>query len=382
MKAVINVNLLLEDQVLNNRILFYDERIDSIISENQLTDLSGTEVLDGGGLYLSPGLIDLHIHGLSGVDVMDGTRESLEIMAESVASQGVTAFVATTMTADVAAITRAVSTVREWIRNPGPGAELLGVHLEGPFISSRYKGAQNPEFIRNPNYSLVEPWLDVIRIITLAPETPGAEEFIRQIRQNSPVVLSIGHSDATCEQALMAYEAGVRHITHCFNGMSPLHHRAPGVVGAALGWPFTTEIICDDVHVNPVFYQGLLNIKGLEKVIPVTDCMQAGGLADGIYSLGGQQVTVRDGTCRLQDGTLAGSTLRLNQALNNLKRRTSLTLPQLAALASRNPAKVLGIDKDRGTLAVGKLADYFLHDEEFNVMMTVGRGKRIFDAST
>ncbi len=378
MKAVINVKLVLEDQVLNNRILFYDERIEEIVPEQHHKDLSGMDVLNGGGLYLSPGLIDLHIHGLAGVDVMDGTRDSLDIMAKSLASQGVTAFLPTTMTAEPAAISTAVLAVRQWIRNPGPGAELLGVHLEGPFISSRYKGAQNPEFIRTPDYSMVEPWLDVIRIITLAPETEGAEEFIRQIRQNSAVVLSIGHSDATCEQALEAYEAGVRHITHCFNAMSPFHHRAPGVVGAALGWPFTTEIICDDVHVNPVFYQGLLNIKGLEKVIPVTDCMQAGGLPDGSYSLGGQQVTVRDGACRLQDGTLAGSTLRLNQALNNLKRRTNLTLPQLASLASRNPAKVLGVDKDRGTLAIGKLADFFLHDEDFNVMKTVGKGKMIF----
>lgn len=378
MKAVTNVNLVLEDQVLKNQILFYDERIEEIVSEQHLTDLSGMEVMDGGGLYLSPGLIDLHIHGMAGVDVMDGSRESLGIMAKSLASQGVTAFLPATMTAEPAAISTAVFAVRQWIQDPGQGAELLGIHLEGPFISSRYKGAQNPEFIRTPDYSLVEPWLDVIRIITLAPETAGAEEFIRQIRQNSAVVLSIGHSDATCEQALEAYEAGVRHITHCFNAMSPLHHRAPGVVGAALGWPFSTEIICDDVHVNPVFYQGFLNIKGLEKVIPVTDCMQAGGLPDGSYALGGQEVVVKDGVCRLTDGTLAGSTLRLNQALNNLKRRTTLTLPQLVALASRNPAKVLGIDKDRGTLAIGKLADFFLHDEEFNVMKTVGKGKLIF----
>lgn len=378
MKAVINARLILADQILDNHALIYNKRIEAIVPAKQLSDFPGISVMDGAGLYLSPGLIDLHIHGLEGVDVMDGSRDSLGTMARAIASQGVTAFVPTTMTAEPAAIESAVAAVREWIKAPGPGAELLGVHLEGPFISRRYKGAQNPEFILNPDFSLVEPWLDVLRIITLAPEATGAEAFIRLVRQNSDAVLAIGHSDATCEEALEAFEAGVSHITHCFNAMSPLHHRAPGVVGAALGWPFSTEIICDDYHVNPVFYQGFLNIKGLDKVIPVTDCMQAGGLPDGSYTLGGQQVLVKDGACRLADGTLAGSTLRLNQALYHLKRRTDLTMPQLVALASRNPAAVLSIEKDRGTLAVGKLADFFLHDEEFNVVKTVGKGEVIF----
>lgn len=380
MKAVVNARLVLEDRILDNHILFYGERIEAIIPASQLADISGMEVLDGQGMTLSPGLIELHIHGLAGADAMDGTRNSLGIMARSIAAQGVTAFVPTTMTAEPAAINNAVSAVREWMKAPGPGAELLGVHLEGPFISLRFKGAQNPEFIKRPDYSLVEPWLDVTRLITLAPEVEGAEAFIRAVRQSSNAVLAIGHSDATCEEALWAYEAGVRHITHCFNAMSPLHHRAPGVVGAALGWPFSTEIICDDIHVNPVFYQGFLNIKGLERVIPVTDSMQAGGLPEGNYTLGGQQVIVKDGACRLADGTLAGSILRMNQGLYNLKRRTDLTIPQLIALCSRNPAAVLGIEKDRGTLAVGKLADFFLHDENFNVVKTVGKGELIFES--
>lgn len=379
MKAVTNTRLVLEDRILDNHILLFEERIEALVPAHELTDLAGLEVLEGGGAYCSPGLVEMHVHGLSGADAMDGSREALGVMAGAIAAQGVTAFVPTTMTAEPEAIGKAVEAIRQWMKAPGPGAELLGVHLEGPFISLKYKGAQNPGYIQNPSYELVQPWLDVTRVITLAPEAEGAGDFIRQIQANSSAVLSIGHSDATCEEALWAYEAGVRHVTHCFNAMSPLHHRQPGVVGAALGWPFTTEIICDDIHVNPVFYQGFLNIKGLEKVVAVTDSMQAGGLPDGVYSLGGQEVIVKEGACRLENGALAGSTLRLNQALYNLKRRTDLTIPQLVALASRNPARVLGIEKDRGTLAVGKLADFFLHDEEFEVMTTIGRGKVIFE---
>lgn len=379
MKAVTNTRLILEDRILEGYTLIHGEKIEAVIPSDQLSDLSGMEVYDGGGSCLSPGLIDIHIHGLAGADTMDGSRESLRTMAGVIAKQGVTAFVPTTMTAESAAIDRAVSAVRQWQQDPGEGAEILGVHLEGPFISKQFKGAQNPAFIKFPDYKLVAPWLDVARIITLAPEAEGAEEFIRQVLENSSAILSIGHSDADLNKALSAYKAGVRHITHCFNAMKPLHHRAPGVVGAALGWPFSTEIICDDVHVDPGFYQGFLNIKGLDRVVLITDCMQAGCLPEGSYTLGGQAVHVKGGACRLTDGTLAGSTLQLNQALRNVKRATELNMPQLVRLASRNPASVLGILDQRGTLEVGKLADFFLHDEEFNVARTVGRGTVIFE---
>ncbi len=379
MKAVTNTRMILEDRILEEHILLYNERIEAIVPNSQISDLSGVELTDGGGGYLSPGLIDIHIHGLAGVDTMDGTREALGTMAGVIGAQGVTAFVPTTMTAEPSAIDRAVSAVRQWRQEPGEGAEILGVHLEGPFISREFKGAQNPAFIKAPDYSLAAPWLDMARIITLAPEAEGAEAFIRRVLETSSVILSIGHSDADLKQALSAYKAGVRHITHCFNAMKPLHHRAPGVVGAALGWPFTTEIICDDVHVDPSFYQGFLNIKGLDRVVLVTDCMQAGGLPDGSYTLGGQAVHVKGGACRLTDGTLAGSTLQLNQALRNVKRTTDLNMPQLVGLASRNPAAVLGILDQRGTIEAGKLADFFLHDEDYNVARTVGRGTVIFE---
>lgn len=378
MKAIVNVRLVLEDQILDNQALIYDHRIEAIAPLDAVSAYKPLEVVDGKGLYLSPGLIDMHIHGIAGADFMDGTVEALGTMAATVASQGVTAFVPTTMTASAATTERAVSTVRQWRLRPGAGAEVLGVHLEGPFISSMYKGAQNPGHIRSPKFSEIEPYLDVVKVITLAPEMPGALDFIAEVKRNSTAVLSIGHSSASCEQALMAYEAGARHITHCFNAMSPFHHRQPGVVGAALGWPFSTEIICDNVHVNPVFYQGFVNIKGLDKVIPITDSIRAGGLPDGCYTLGGQQVAVQEGICRLSDGTLAGSTLKLNESLRNLREHTDLTIPQLVSLASRNPASVLGVEAERGTLAVGKLADFFLHDDAFNVAATTGRGKSIY----
>lgn len=378
MKAVTHVRLVLEDQVLDNHSLIYGDRIAALVPDEQLP-ATGLEVTDGEGAYLSPGLIDLHIHGRQGADVMDGNRDSLQTIAASVAAQGVTGFLGTTMTMALPAIARAVEAARQWLEAPGPGAELLGLHLEGPFISPRYKGAQNQAHILAPDFDLVAPWLDVVRIVTLAPEAAGALEFIDRLRGKG-VVAAIGHSAATCEEALAAFGCGATHITHCFNAMSPLHHRAPGVVGAALGWPFTAELICDDIHVNPVFYQGFLNIKGLDRAIAVTDCMQAGGLPDGAYTLGGQPVEVREGACRLADGTLAGSTLQMNQALKHLGRSTDLTVPQLVRLGSLNPARVLGLEGERGSLAPGKRADFFLHDGAFRVFRTVCGGADIFQA--
>lgn len=380
MKAVTGAKLVTAEGILENHILIHDEVIRGIIPKTELSDLCGMAVSEADGRFLSPGFIDIHHHGCFGADVMDGTRAALATIAEALPQFGVTAFLPTTMTQAPAVIAQAVAAVGSWMRQPGSGAEVLGVHLEGPFISPRYRGAQNAAFILKPDYAMVAPWLEAIRLITLAPECLGAQGFIAQVQRHPHVVLAIGHSDATYEEALEAYGWGVRHITHCFNAMSPLHHRAPGVVGAALAWPFTTELICDDHHINPAFYQGFINIKGAERTILVSDCIRAGGLPGGTAHLGGQTVTVSEGICRLSDGTLAGSTLTLNTALDNVRRRTELPLDRLVAMASANPARLLGLEHRKGALAVGLDADCVLHDEDFRVFRTWGRGKIIYEA--
>lgn len=380
MKAVTHGKIVLKDEICEGQILIYGNSIEELIPASTVTDLSGMEVIDAQGRYVSPGLIDMHIHGLAGVDVMDGSTDAIGVIARTVPKHGVTAFVPTTMTMAPEVIDRAVKAVRQYMNVEECGAEVLGVHLEGPFISHKFKGAQNAEYIQNPNFKRVENWLDVVKVLTFAPELEGAELFIEEIQKQSDVVLSIGHSDASYEEALKFYEKGVRHITHCFNAMSPLHHRAPGVVGAALAWPFTTEIICDNNHVNPNFYQGFVNIKGVSKTVLITDCMQAGCLPDGEYALGGQNVCVQHGAPRLENGALAGSTLKMHEALRNLKKQTQLKLNEILQMATLNPARVLGVDHRLGSLEVGKDADFFIHNEDFDICCTVGKGNILYKA--
>lgn len=404
LKAIRNVDVVTENEVLKDQVVVYGDHIEAIMDScsfegspwrDACETIDAEDISeDNGRLIMSPGLVDIHIHGYMGVDVMDGNSEALRTISDQVVKNGVTSFLATTMTMGWKQIEGALLNVREWMQNRNAyGAEILGVHLEGPFISETFKGAQDPAYIIRPDFTLIEPWLDVIRLVTFAPETENADAFIEAarkyneacrdqsdaIRHYSKLALSIGHSAATYEIALSAFKNGVSHITHCFNAMSPLHHRAPGVVGAALAWPFTTEVICDGVHVSPEFFQGLINIKGKDRLVLVTDCMCAGGLGDGEYVLGGQSVVVTDGAPRLENGALAGSVLKMDQGIRNLKKHTDSDPVALAAIGSLNPARVIGVDERKGSLAVGKDADFYIHTDAYDVVMTAVKGRIVHE---
>ncbi|MEH7416003.1 N-acetylglucosamine-6-phosphate deacetylase [Neobacillus drentensis] len=328
-----------------------------------------------------PGFIDVHIHGANGADTMDATKEALDTMTQALPGEGTTSFLATTMTQEEKQIEEALINAGKYISEVQPPgkAEVLGIHLEGPFVNKEKAGAQPIQHIINPNLELFKKWEELanqtIKIVTLAPEQPGGLELVRYLKANG-MIASIGHTNATYEQVLEAIDAGVNHVTHLYNQMTGLHHREPGVVGAAfLKDELKAELIVDGVHVHPEMVKLAYKQKGKEGIILITDSMRAKCLKNGNYDLGGQDVIVQDGRAFLSNGTLAGSILKLGQGVKNILSFTGCHIEEAIEMAAVNPAKQLHIFDRKGSISVGKDADIVLLDENFDVYMTICRGK-------
>lgn len=374
MKCIINGKIVLENQILQNKVLIFDNKIVDIANEVP----NECEIIDAKGKFVTPGLIDIHIHGNMGKDTMDGSEESLTTIAKSIARHGVTSFLPTTMTMDEKLINNALKSIKDCMNNKIKGSQILGAHLEGPFINNDYKGAQNSQFIVAPSYDLIKQYDEVIKIITYAPETDKEFEFTRKIRKNTDIALSIGHSNATFEEAREAINLGASNITHIFNGMNGLNHRDPGVVGAALTTNVYCEMIADEIHILKDLFQFILNNKGEDKIVLITDSIEAGGLDDGEYSLGGQKVIVKDNQARLESGNLAGSVMPLNKMVYNFMNNTNLDINKVIKFASINPAKSIKIDDKKGSLEIGKDADIAIFDEKLNCYMSINNGEIIY----
>ena len=371
MRAIVNAKIITHEEVLEGYNLLFSNKIIRISKELPIW----AKVIDAKGLYLSAGFIDIHIHGSNGFDVMDGTEEALREIAKSLLQTGTTSFLATTMTMSQDDIYFALLNVQNFEQNRG--ANLLGVHLEGPFINPVKHGAQNPHYIQKPNMELIAPFMDIVKMITLAPEVEGGQEFVRYMKEHYPeVVLSIGHSDASYEESKEIFKWGVSHATHLFNAMNPLHHREPGIVGAVLeADEVSCDVIADLIHIHPSFFKLLHRLKKNELIL-ITDAMRAGCLQCGVSEIGGQKVIVNNGEARLEDGTLAGSVLKLNEALKNFYEHTSIGLPELLNMVTKTPAEKLGLNK--GLLKEGYDADLVLFDEEFTIKTLFIDGKRAF----
>ncbi len=374
MKCIVNGKIILENEILENKVLVFDEKIVDILDESP----NNCEVIDAQGKYISPGFVDIHIHGNMGRDTMDATEEAVTTIAKSIVRHGVTSFLPTTMTMDKESVHNALDVVKNLMGCGEGRAEILGAHLEGPFINQKYKGAQNETFIINPSYEFIEKYKDVIKVITYAPEQDENFEFTKEIVKNTDITLSIGHSKATFKQAREAINLGARNVTHLFNGMTPLNHRNPGVVGAGLTSDAYCEIIADTIHISKDLFQFILDNKGEDKVILITDSIEAGGLEDGEYSLGGQKVIVKDSQARLESGSLAGSVMPLNKMVYNFLNNTDLDMRKVVRLAAINPARSIGIDKTKGSIEIGKDADIILLDENVNCYMTINKGKIVY----
>lgn len=377
MKAIVNGRVITENAVLTKKAIIYEEKIIDIIDEDKVDNYKVSEIIDAKGQYISPGFIDIHIHGSGGCDTMDGSIKALQVISRAIARYGVTGFLPTTMTMDKEHIYGAFEVIRALMNIKMEGASVLGCHMEGPFINEKYKGAQNPEYIIKPDFNFIKDYLDIIKIITIAPEKDKDQSFIKNMKNYKEVVISMGHTNATYEEAIKSIEMGVSHAAHIFNAMSPLNHREPGVVGAVFKTNITCEIIADTIHVHPGIFDMLKAIKGMDRLILITDAMRAGCMKEGIYDLGGQEVVVKDNSARLRSGALAGSVLTLNNAVKNMYEHSTLEIFEAVKMASLNPAKVIGIDKHKGSLAIGKDSDIIIFNKDFQVLKTIVSGETL-----
>lgn len=365
---ILQGNVILPDAILARGLVVIEDSVIQAVTASA----SYRPTDDLGEHYIAPGFIDLHTHGIAGADTMDATREALATMARQYARHGVTGFLPTTMTQSFEATARALSQVRRYMDEPSaqePGAaQVLGLHLEGPWISRQAKGAQNERYIAEPSPRAIRDMLaqanGALRKVTIAPELPGAEQAIAALREHG-IHISIGHTAASYEQAQQAIAWGATQVTHCFNCMTPLHHRQPGVVGAVLlRDELTAELIADGVHVHQDVMRLLIGVKSRERVMLVTDSISATGLSDGMYSLGGQEVYVRAGQARLADGTLAGSTLTFDQAVRNLVTLCGVPLRDAVYMGATTPARAIGLDDRKGRIAPGYDADLAILDAD------------------
>ena len=378
MKAISGGVIYYKGELIENKILIFDEKIKGIVDPDKFNKGLVDEHISLDGEYLIPGFIDIHIHGYGGSDVMDAKGEALETIAQGILENGVTSFLPTTMTMEKRKIEEALDNISYMMEKETKGARILGAHMEGPFISKLKKGAQSEKDISGVDESLILKYRDIIKIITLAPELEGSLELIEKYGQD--FVFSLGHSSADYQTSKEALERGAKSVTHLFNAMTPLNHRNPGLVGAALRGDSYVEIICDDFHIDKSLYQIVLDTKGEDKVLLISDSIRAGGLSEGDYELGGQEIKVRDGKSRMKDGTIAGSVLKYNQALKNFYRATDITLEDLFKLSSKNQADLLGIGHSLGSIEEGKLADLVVLSKDLDVLYTIVGGKILYRA--
>ncbi|MEH7012094.1 N-acetylglucosamine-6-phosphate deacetylase [Neobacillus niacini] len=336
------------------------------------------------GQTVVPGFIDVHIHGAAGADTMDATIEALETMAKALPAEGTTSFLATTITQKHENIENALRNAALYLKghNDSGKADILGVHLEGPFINKKRAGAQPMEYIINPDIELFKHWQELaegsIKLVTVAPELENGTNFVSYLHENE-VIASIGHSDAVYEEMEHAVQAGAKQVTHLFNGMRGIHHREPGVAGSALLFKeLMVELIADGIHVRPEVMKLVINAKGTEGMILITDAMRAKCLKNGIYDLGGQDVSVANGKALLADGTLAGSILKMNDSVKNILEAADISLSEAVQMASVNPAKQLNVYDRKGSISVGKDADLTILSNEYQVELTICRGEMAF----
>ncbi len=401
MKAITNGKFILPDendefQVRTGNVLLYDEMGIHTVKDAASFDAAAdgvapADILDAGGCYVAPGFLNVHIHGCGGADTMDEDTDALTTIRKKQAEMGVTAFLPTTMTCPWNEIAGALTRVRTAMKMRGVGAEILGAHMEGPFISPAEKGSQEETNILPADFPKLAPFADVVRLVTLAPEelplsdttkphptetTPEEHDwsFIEQC-EKAGITVSIGHTAATYEMAAAAVRShGVHHFTHLFNAMTGLHHRRPGTVGAALDTDARVELICDNIHIAPAVQRLVWRLKGPAGLILVTDSMRACGLGDGTYEFGGHEVTVRGERALLADGTIAASIATLNHCIQRFQANTGAPIEQVIETVTKTPAKDLGLYAERGSLAPGKRADITIFDRQVEILHTIVGG--------
>lgn len=372
-----NCNIIYLDKIELGSVLIKDGKIKEI----NPTNYNDEEIVDAKGLYLSPGFIDVHIHGAGGYDTMDGTVEAINTISKVIVEHGTTSFLPTTMTVSIEEIKKSMKVIKKLKEEGTDGANVLGAHLEGPFVSPNAIGAQNPEYLLGPsieNYKkIIDDCADAVVSITLAPEVEGAKELI-EFASKKGVVCSAGHTKATYTEMKEAINWGISHSTHLYNAMTPFTHREPGVVGAIFDSEITTETISDGIHISYPALKIAYKQKSTDKVLLVSDAMMACCMKDGNYSLGGQNVIVSKGAARLENGALAGSALTIDKAIHNVYKNCNLPLNEVVKMATYNPAKHCKVDSHKGLIAPNYDADLVLFDEDINIKKVFVNGDELF----
>ncbi|MBC1562712.1 N-acetylglucosamine-6-phosphate deacetylase [Listeria booriae] len=356
-------------------IIIHDGKIQKI------TDTIGDEsaydtIIEGQNQLLIPGMIDVHIHGANHYDMMDGTTQSIQEVSKKCLETGCTGFLVTSVTSSLEQLLVMIEATKQVVGNE-MGAKILGIHLEGPYLNIEKKGMQNPAFLRHPDLDEMKEIMKhadgLIKMVTIAPELPGAKEMIAYLKSKD-IVVAAGHTNATYEEAIDAFNQGVTHITHCCNAMPQIHHRSPGITTAALERDgVSVQAIVDNVHLHPGIVRLMHKVKTADQMVLITDALQAMGVGDGDYQFGGHHVTVTDGVARLDDGTLASSTVTMNQAL---KVSTDMVIPlhDTIKMATTTPAQILN-ENNIGRIEIGKDADLVLLNENFEVISVLLKGE-------
>lgn len=360
-------------------ILFEGETISAVCYRKGIAAFPHHEAFDARGCYVIPGLIDLHFHGCMGHDFCEGTHEAFHALCCYEASRGVTAVCPATMTFPEEKLSQVMTQAASFKPAPHESA-LVGINMEGPFISHGKIGAQNPAYVQPCDASMIRRLQalsgGLIKLVDIAPEEDGALEFIREMHDE--VRISVAHTCADYQQAHDAFAAGARHVTHLCNAMPPLLHRAPGPIAAAFDAPqVSVELICDGVHIHPAMVRCMFGLFGDDRVILVSDTMEATGLADGSYELGGQQVLVRGREARLATGALAGSVSDLMTCLQRAVRDMHVPLESALKAATENPARALGLDNERGFIKAGYAADFVVLDKDLEIKQVFIRGNEL-----
>ena len=345
-------------------------------SADMSQDSGSEEILDGKGAYAIPGLTDIHFHGCVGHDFSDGTQEAIKALAEYELSQGITQICPATMTLAEESLMKISRAAANY--DNASGARLVGINMEGPFVSEKKKGAQNGLYIRKPDADMfrrLQKEADgLYKLIALAPEEEGAMEFIDELKEEA--VISLAHTTADYETSMEAFRRGASHVTHLFNAMPPFSHREPGVTGAAFDTPdCDVELITDGIHICPTMVRAVFRLFGDDRVILISDSMMATGLTDGDYSLGGQPVKVKGNLATLADGTIAGSATNLMDCLRTAVKKMGIPLESAVKCAAVNSARSIGIDDRYGSLEPGKIANIVLLDEELGLQAVIYEGK-------
>ena len=352
----------------------YLEITDGIFGDfHQEVPVNDARIIKEEGKWIAPGLVDTHIHGFMNHDVMDNDADGLKVISEGLLSCGVTSFLPTTLTSSKERLKEVSKTIGS-VATEVPGAKIQGIYFEGPFFTEEHKGAQNPIYFGDPDLATFYEWQEasggLIKKIALAPERKGVQAFVKAVTEEG-VVVALGHSDATLEQATTAVEAGAGVFVHAFNGMRGLNHREPGMVGALMSLNHVfSELICDGHHVHPNAADILMQKAGHEHVALITDCMMAGGMPDGNYNLGEFPVVVKEGTARLESGNLAGSILKLKEAIKNVVDWGIATPEQAIMMATLVPAISCKIDSVCGSIASGRDADFIVIEPDMSLVAT------------